>query len=125
MAAETIRLYIEHGTIRNSVNFPETALPQMESKGIRMTVVNKNVPGMLSKITEQFAKSNLNIIQQVNHSRGDIAYTVIDIDSDGEKINLKDLQKAVTMLDGVLSSRVLFGRPAAGYARQIDGNYHV
>ena len=83
---------------------------------------------MLSKITEIFAKANMNIIQQINQSRGDIAYNVLDVDpstADDNKLELKDLQKEVTMLDGVLSSRVLFGTPGAGYARNIDGQYFV
>ena len=126
MAADTIRDYMEYGTIRNSVNFPDTNLPQIDIKGIRITVVNENKPGMLSQITEKFAQHNVNITQQINQSRGDIAYNVIDIDpQDCESMNLKDLQKEVTMLDGVLSSRVLFGTPGAGYARNINGEYHV
>ena len=119
MAADTIREYIEHGTIRNSVNFPATQLPQREENTIRISVVNRNIPGMLSKITEIFAKANMNISQQINHSRGDIAYNVLDVDpatagGAGMTLNLKGLQKDVTLLDGVLSSRVLFGTPGAG-----------
>lgn len=130
MAADTIREYIEQGTIRNSVNFPNTDLPQREENTIRISVVNQNIPGMLSKITDIFAKANLNIIQQINHSRGDIAYNVLDIDpatagTTGSRINLKEIQKDVTLLDGVLSSRILFGTPGAGYARNIDGKYFV
>lgn len=126
MAADTIRDYIEHGTIRNSVNFPNTELPERGDKTIRITVVNKNIPGMISAIAECFGKQNLNITQQVNHSRGDIAYNVLDVDpADGKAICLKDMQKELTMLPGVLSSRILFGTPGAGYARQIDGKYYI
>ena len=84
---------------------------------------------MISKIAECFAKENLNIVQQVNHSRGDVAYNVLDVDpataDSGVSTNLKKLQEEVTMLDGVLSSRILFGTPGAGYARQIDGKYYI
>lgn len=126
MAADTLRLYIEHGTVRHSVNFPDTNLPEIEESCIRITVVNKNIPGVLSKITEVFAKHNMNITQQVNHSRGDIAYNVIDVDpSAAEGVNLKDLQREVTMLDGCLSTRVLFGTPGAGYARNLNGEYVI
>lgn len=128
MAANTIRDYIETGTIKNSVNFPETSLPDRPENAIRMTVVNKNIPGMLAHITEAFAKAKLNIMQQVNHSRGDIAYNVLDIDptnDGGGAVCLKDLQRELTMLDGVLSSRILFGTPGAGYARNIDGQYFI
>ena len=128
MAANTIQDYIETGAIKNSVNFPETSLPERPANSIRMTVVNKNIPGMLAHITEAFAKADLNIIQQINHSRGDIAYNVLDIDptsNGGDAICLKDLQRELTMLDGVLSSRVLFDCPGAGYARNIEGSYFI
>jgi len=126
MAAETLRQYLENGTIRHSVNFPETSLGQREKSNIRMTVVNQNKPGMLSSITEAIASHKMNIVQQINQSRGDIAYNVIDIDPTGaESVDLKALQRDVTMLDGVLSSRSLFGQAGAGYARNIDGEYFV
>lgn len=128
MAAETIREFMETGTIRNSVNFPSTALPQLPDKSIRMNVVNRNVPGALAQILDVFAKHKLNIIQQINQSKGDIAYNVLDFDpviADGSTCSLNELQKEVTMLSGVLSSRVLFGTPGTGYARQINGMYHV
>lgn len=128
MAAETIRQYMEKGTIRHSVNFPATSLPEQPMKTVRITVVNKNIPGMLAHIMEAFAKAHINIVQQINHSRGDIAYNVLDIDPitpDGAQVSLQDLQKEVTMLDGVLSSRVLFGTPGIGYARNVDGEYFV
>jgi D-3-phosphoglycerate dehydrogenase len=101
-------------------------LPEKEKRLIRVTVVNKNIPGMLSKITEVFANHNINIVQQINQSQKDIAYNVIDIDpSNNDGLILKDLQQEVTMLEGVLSSRLLFNNPGAGYARNIDGQYHV
>jgi D-3-phosphoglycerate dehydrogenase len=125
MAADTIREYMEHGTIRNSVNFPTTSLDDRHSSTVRITVVNKNIPGMLSKITECFAKSGVNIVSQINQSRGDIAYNVIDMQDDKASSNLKELQQSMTMLDGVLSTRVLFGTPGVGYARNVDGKYFV
>lgn len=129
MAADTLREYIEHGTIRNSVNFPETSMPERHDRIIRITVVNKNIPGMLSKITDCFAKAGVNIAQQINQSRGEVAYNVIDLDpsihQEGGPVKLKDLQKKITLLEGVLSTRVLFGTPGIGYARNIDGKYFV
>jgi D-3-phosphoglycerate dehydrogenase / 2-oxoglutarate reductase len=129
MAAETIREFLEHGTIRNSVNFPNTSMPERHERIVRITVVNKNQPGMLSKITDCFARAGVNIAQQINQSRGEIAYNVIDLDpanhADGASFNLKDLQREMTMLDGVLSTRVLFGTPGLGYARNVDGKYYV
>ena len=128
MAADTIQSYLEHGTIVNSVNFPAAALPERQKGSIRFTVVNKNVPGMLATISDVFAKHSINILQQINVSRGDVAYNVIDIDpaiADGESVNLKDLQKELTMHMGVLSSRIIFGQAGAGYARNVDGEYFV
>merc|ERR1712161_171923 len=55
MAAETVKEYLESGTIRNSVNFPEVSLPAQGPGIMRFTVVNENKPGMLAKITEIFA----------------------------------------------------------------------
>ena len=127
MAADTIREYLESGTIRNSVNFPSTSLPARPPHSVRFTVVNKNVPGVLAHLTDAVAKENLNIIQQVNHSRGDIAYNVLDIDTTGHEdvLSFKGVQEAITMLDGVLSSRVIYGEPGMGYAKNLDGEYFV
>jgi D-3-phosphoglycerate dehydrogenase len=127
MAADTIRDYLESGAIKNSVNFPTVSLGPRPEGCIRMSVVNNNQPGVLAKITEIFAKHNLNIVQQTNQSRGNVAYNLIDIDpgTQQESINMKDLQKELTMADGVLSSRIVFGTPGIGYARNIDGQYWV
>ena len=124
MAAETLRLYLEHGTVRHSVNFPDASLPERQPGHTRITVVNENKPGVLNSITEVFAKYELNIVQQINHSRDQVAYNVIDIEAD-DKHDFKELQKEITMNDGVLSSRILFGFPGVGYSRNIDGSYHV
>lgn len=122
MAADTIREFLEHGTIRNSVNFPATSLPNRPENSIRLAVVTKNVPGMLAKISEAFAQNNLNILQQINHSRGDIAYNVVDVDTSGHGVvDFKHLQEQITMSDGVLSSRVLYGVPGTGYAKNLEG----
>jgi D-3-phosphoglycerate dehydrogenase len=127
MAADTIADFLETGTITNSVNFPTASLPNRPEGSIRISVINKNQPGVLASITDVFAKAKLNIIQQINLSKGDIAYNVLDIDPswDHEGVSIKDLQKKLTMTDGVLSSRIVFGTPGAGYARNIDGQYWV
>ena len=126
MAAETIRDYLETGTIRNSVNFPATSLAAAPEDTVRFTVCTQNKPGMLAHISEVFASAGLNIEQQVNKSRGDVAYNVVDI-SIGEHgvVDFKDVQERITMLDGVLSSRVLYGVPGTGFARNIGGEYFV
>mmetsp|Transcript_10032 Transcript_10032/g.14188 ORF Transcript_10032/g.14188 Transcript_10032/m.14188 type:complete len:475 (+) Transcript_10032:65-1489(+) len=127
MAADTVKDYLENGTIRNSVNFPATSLPDPEKNSIRFTIVNKNLPGMLAQITETFANAAFNITQQINHSRGEIAYNVLDVDMEGhdDVVSFKKVQKQITMLDGVLSSRILYGKPGFGYAKNIEGKYFV
>lgn len=91
------------------MNFPSTTLPERNAEIIRVTVVNKNVPGMLSKITDCISSAGVNIAQQINQSRGTIAYNVIDLDpsshEEGKVLNLKELQREMTLLDGVLSTR--------------------
>ena len=127
MAADTIRDFLETGTIRNSVNFPATSLDAPPESTVRMTVVNKNVPGCLAAITEAVASENFNIVQQINHSRGDIAYNVLDIDTTNHEdvVTFKNVQEKITMLDGVLSSRIIYGLPGTGYAKNLEGTYFV
>ena len=127
MAADTVKDYLEEGVIRNSVNFPTTNPPERPENSIRLTVINTNKPGVLADITDIFAANNMNIIQQVNQSRGDVAYNVLDISTEGhgDVISFKKVQESITMLDGVLSSRVLYGTPGSGYAKNLEGTYFV
>jgi len=129
MAAETIKDYLESGTIKNSVNFPTTSLPEQDPNVVRFTVVNKNKSGMLAKITEVFAESDFNIVQQINNSKKDIAYNVVDVDTAGfgEVMDFKKVQKKITMLDGVMSSRVIYSKLqlGTGYAKNVEGKYFV
>ncbi|KAG7356923.1 D-isomer specific 2-hydroxyacid dehydrogenase, catalytic domain containing protein [Nitzschia inconspicua] len=127
MAADTIRTYLETGEIKNSVNFPDTSLDERPDTNVRFTVVNKNVPGALAKITEAFASEGLNILQQINHSRGEIAYNVLDIDTTKHEgvLEFKNVQEKITMVDGVISTRVIYGQPGQGYAKNIDGEYFI
>lgn len=99
MVAEQLRDYLENGNIRNSVNFPEAILPR--SGGHRLAIVNANVPNMLGQISTELAEVGLNIIDMLNKSRGDIAYTMVDV---GSEIS-DDLVNKLTAIDGVLSVR--------------------
>lgn len=69
MAAETIKLYLETGTIRHSVNFPTTLLPTRQDGHNRVCVVNQNRPGMLGEIMSIFGNAGINVLQQMNTSR--------------------------------------------------------
>lgn len=78
MAAQQVRDYLEQGTIRNSVNLPACDLPRTDRP--RLTLIHRNVAGMVGQITAVLADASLNIDNMVNKSRGDIAYTAIDLD---------------------------------------------
>ena len=103
MVAEQVRDYLEDGNVHNSVNFPEV---QMRRNGsARIAVVNANVPNMLGQISTTLAESGLNIVDMINKSRGDIAYTLVDVDKDVPPACLDRL--AAT--EGVLAVRLLQG----------------
>ncbi|WP_425270532.1 phosphoglycerate dehydrogenase [Ligilactobacillus ubinensis] len=77
MAAQTLRRYLETGNINNSVNFPSVDMP-FEAP-LRLTLIHRNVPNMVGRITTILANYNLNIDNMINRSREQIAYTVIDM----------------------------------------------
>ena len=77
MAAEELRDYLETGAIRNSVNLP--ACPLSPSRHSRLTVIHGNVSGLIAKISSILSDANINIEEMVNKSRGDIAYSVFDL----------------------------------------------
>merc|ERR1712196_57139 len=103
MAAETIMRFLTTGEIVNSVNFPTTLLETRDTNTtVRIGVVNQNVPGVLAQILNVFATADINIKQQVNRSRGDIAYNVDDV-------TWPEVQKQLTTIPEVLSSRFILG----------------
>ena len=99
MAAEQLDDFLNNGNIKNSVNFPELVEPRPSE--FRITLSNKNHPGMIGKITTVLADNKLNIIDMVNKSRGDIAYNVIDLETTPPERVLVDLSS----LDDVISVR--------------------
>ena len=99
MVAEQVKEYLENGNISNSVNFPEVYMPR--SGGCRLGVVNSNVPNMVGQISTALADAGLNIVDMLNKSRGDLAYTVVDVDSDITEATLS----AIATIEGVLSVR--------------------
>jgi D-3-phosphoglycerate dehydrogenase len=80
MVADEIRDYLENGNVRNSVNFPKVYMKRYE--GYRLAAVNENVPNMLGQISTTLAESGLNIVDMINKSRGDLAYTLVDVDGE-------------------------------------------
>ncbi|MBY0578521.1 MAG: phosphoglycerate dehydrogenase [Burkholderiales bacterium] len=79
MAASQVMDYLEHGNILNTVNFPN--LEMARESNYRIAIVNANVPNMLGQISTAFAGAGINIHNMANKSRGEIAYTLVDIDS--------------------------------------------
>lgn len=102
MVAERVRDYLEHGNIRHSVNFPDVVLPRNQ-QSVRLCVANENVPNMVGQISGALAEANLNIIDLLNKSRGDYAYTLIDLNS---AIPAEILER-IKSIKGVLSARVI------------------
>jgi D-3-phosphoglycerate dehydrogenase len=101
MVAEQVREYLENGNVRNSVNFPELFMPRNE--GFRVAIVNENVPNMLGQISTCMAQAGLNILDMLNKSRGDLAYTLVDVDSAPAQQCLAD----IAAIKGVLNVRAL------------------
>ena len=91
MAVDQIRDFLENGNIKNSVNFPQISLARNE--GVRLAIVNENVPGMLGKITSVLADKKINVIELLNKSRGNIAYNLIDIEIRPDDGIIADIQK--------------------------------
>jgi D-3-phosphoglycerate dehydrogenase len=100
MVADTLRDFLENGNIKNSVNFPEAVLPRVPGSS-RLAIANENVPNMVGQISAALASANLNIADLLNKSRGDLAYTLIDIDGQIPSSVLEKLRA----IGGVLAVR--------------------
>ncbi|MBG9387829.1 phosphoglycerate dehydrogenase [Caenimonas aquaedulcis] len=101
MVADQLRDFLEHGNIANAVNFPNVSM-ERESR-FRVAIANANVPNMLGQISTAMARAGLNIHTMVNKSRGDMAYTLVDVDSPvGEEVIA-----ALKRIGGVLAVRYL------------------
>lgn len=99
MAVNQLREFLEHGNIKNSVNFPPTDMPRTQSGG-RLTFSNLNQPGVLGEVLSLMAENDINIIDMVNKSRDDIAYNILDLSEEpsSEVINkLKDMESILTI----------------------------
>ncbi len=79
MVVDQLRNYLEHGNIQNSVNFPDVSMPR--EAPFRVGIANSNVPNMLGQISTAMADASLNIHNMINKSKGDMAYTLVDVDS--------------------------------------------
>jgi len=101
MVAEQVTDYLQNGNVKNAVNFPNVSMPR-ESE-FRIGIANANVPNMVSQISSVLAAGGINIHNMVNKSRGDMAYTLVDVDS---AVNDSVVQQLST-IGGVLAVRYL------------------
>jgi D-3-phosphoglycerate dehydrogenase len=101
MVADTLRDFLEHGNVRNSVNFPESVLPRIGEN--RIAISNANVPNMVGQISTCLAEAGLNIADLLNKSRGEIAYTLIDTDA----LIPPEVLESIRAIPGVLAARLV------------------
>ncbi|MCC6869066.1 MAG: 3-phosphoglycerate dehydrogenase [Burkholderiales bacterium] len=101
MVVDQLREFLEHGTITNSVNFPNVDM-ERESQH-RIAIANANVPNMLGQISSTMAHAGLNIDNMVNRSRGEMAYTLVDTDRAADAATVA----AIAAIPGVLSVRAI------------------
>lgn len=101
MAVKELKGYLEKGTITNSVNFPECEMPWHAT--FRLTLIHKNIPAMIGKITSIIAEEGINISDMINKSKGEWAYTIIDTDTKVTDIKIKSIEA----LDDMIKVRVL------------------
>jgi D-3-phosphoglycerate dehydrogenase / 2-oxoglutarate reductase len=101
MGAEELIDFLENGNIRNSVNMP--AASSQRCGKARITIIQKNQPNMIAAITDVISKSGMNIENFENKNRGDVAYSILDLDSDDLDSVVAELEK----LDGVVRVRTI------------------
>lgn len=101
MAAKELIDYIENGNITNSVNLPSISMPR--GTDVRICVIHRNIPNMLSAITSAVAENNVNIENLLNKSRGDYAYTMLDVN----QCDTKSVEKRLLATEGVIRVRVI------------------
>ena len=107
MVIDQLRDFLEEGTVRNAVNFPAVEMPRGSPH--RLAIANANVPNMLGKISTTMAAGGLNIHNMVNKSKGEVAYTLVDLDSEVGEGVVGELSR----IPGVLSVRLVPPLPEA------------
>ena len=99
MAIDELRHYLENGSINHSVNYPDVNCGPKESSK-RVCVLHKNIPGIINKITSVISSSNTNIVNFINKSRGEYAYSVFDVDGEVDS-------NAIANLDNIIRIRII------------------
>lgn len=103
MAADQLMDYLEHGNIKNSVNFPAVSMDRTANIGARITFSNQNVSGVLGHVLSLLADHNVNVADMVNKSRGDVAYNIIDV----EQAPSTDVIAKLAAIEHVIAVRVI------------------
>ncbi|MCM8711636.1 phosphoglycerate dehydrogenase [Clostridium sp. SYSU_GA19001] len=101
MAVDELKNFLEKGTIKNSVNFPDCELPY--SGGIRLLVANINIPNMVGQITTILASNNINISGMINAHKGNTGYNILDVEGDVTEEILQNIKA----IDGVTMVRLI------------------
>ena len=101
MIAKQIKDYLENGNIVNSVNFPDAKMPRAGKE--RLAITHRNIPNMVGQISTAVAKEGANILDMINKSRNDFAYTLIDLENKISNTVIEDIK----LVEGILKVRVL------------------
>ncbi len=101
MAADQLKDFLENGNIVNSVNFPNCNMGK--ASGTRITVLHKNIPNMIKQFTDVLASRNVNIENMLNKSRGNNAYTMIDIANSCDTAVIREIEE----IEGIIKVTVL------------------
>ena len=102
MAVKQVMNYLENGNIVNSVNFPACDMGVC-TKPARVTILHRNIPNLLSRFTTAVAACGINISDMLNRSKGEYAYTMLDLDAEVSEASVEHLKQ----IDGVLRVRVI------------------
>ncbi|MBT3457388.1 MAG: phosphoglycerate dehydrogenase [Thiotrichales bacterium] len=102
MIVKQIKDYLENGNIVNSVNFPDAKMPRAGSE--RLAITHRNIPNMVRQITKAIAEEEANIVDMLNKSRGEFAYTLIDIEEEIPSSVIENIKQ----VDGILKVRALY-----------------
>lgn len=102
MAVDQLQDFLLHGNIRNSVNFPEVVMARQPGT-TRLAIFNENKPNMIGQITHALAEAGLNVAEFTNKSRGDYAYTLVDVEGEVRD----ELKDQILAIDGVIRARKL------------------
>ncbi|HEY7884034.1 MAG TPA: phosphoglycerate dehydrogenase [Cellvibrionaceae bacterium] len=103
MVADQLMDYLQNGNIKNSVNFPTVSMDRTVGQSVRITLCNQNVSGVLGHVLSVLADNNVNVLDMVNKSRGDIAYNIIDVEAMPADVVIE----AIRAVDNVISVRVI------------------